>query len=55
MLTQEAINEFKQIYFQEEGIKLSDGEAEEKANQTFDLFADLLSSTKLSNNEISTT
>lgn len=41
MLSQEAIEEFKQIFFQEESIKLSDGEAEEKANQLFDLFVDL--------------
>ncbi len=49
----QAIKEFKDIYLKEEGIKLSDADAEEKANDIFDLFTDLLSSTKLSNNEIS--
>ncbi len=53
MLPQAAIEEFKEIYLKEEGITLSNAVAEEKANQIFDLFADLLSSTKLSNNEIS--
>lgn len=53
MLPQTAVKEFKEIYLKEEGVHLSDAEAEEAANQIFDLFADLLSSTKLSNNEIS--
>ena len=53
MITAQAVKEFQEIYLKEEGIKLSDAEAEEKANKIFDLFADLLSSTKLSNNEIS--
>ncbi len=51
MLTQEAINEFKQIYFQEEGIKLSDGEAEDKANQLFELFVDLTAINNTAHNE----
>lgn len=55
MLSQEAIEEFKQIFFQEEGVKLTDSEAEEKANAIFDLFLDLTSTRKVSNNEISST
>ncbi len=51
MLSQEAIEEFAQIYFQEEGITLSHGEAEEKANQLFDLFVDLTAIDDTAHNE----
>ena len=50
-LPEEAIQEFKSIFFIEEGINLSDEEAEKRAAQLIDLFEDLLSTTKVRNNE----
>lgn len=51
MLPPEAIREFKEIYRKEEGVLLSDCEAEERANQLFDLFLDLTDTKRISNNE----
>lgn len=53
ILPKEAIEEFKKIYEVEEEVLLSDAEAEEKANQIFDLFLDLTATKNLVNNEIS--
>ena len=55
MLPIKAIEEFKKIYQAEEGISLTDAEAEERANSIFDLFLDLTTTRKLGNNEISAT
>lgn len=37
-LPKEAVDEFKQIYFKDYGVMLSDAEAEERANSLFELF-----------------
>ena len=51
MLTAQAIEEFKKIYQEEEGILLSDDVAEEVANRLFDLFVDLTTVRNAVNNE----
>jgi len=51
MLPKEAIEEFKKIYEFEEEVLLSDAEAEERANQIFDLFVDLTVTKNPVNNE----
>ncbi len=38
MLKKEAIDEFKQIYFEESGIKLSEEEATRRATELINLF-----------------
>jgi hypothetical protein len=43
MLEKQAIKEFKQIYFEENGIELSDEEATEKALSVFNFFKVILS------------
>jgi hypothetical protein len=47
MLKQEAILEFKQIYFEETGQALTDIEAAEQANSMFNLFKVLLKNNSL--------